>query len=85
MITAEKLRIYQRYHGDIDGWVRVRNASEMSAMTDQDWLDISELLQRLSLEKSVPVVESFRADTAHLLTERVADATTANQLKELAA
>jgi hypothetical protein len=23
MITPEKLRIYQRYRGDIDGWARI--------------------------------------------------------------
>jgi hypothetical protein len=41
-------------------------------------------LQRLSLEKSVPVSESFRAATALLLAERVDDPATTEQLKDLA-
>jgi hypothetical protein len=84
MITAEKLRIYESYSGDMDGWARVRDASGLRAMTDQDWFDIGELLQRLSLQKSVPVAESYRAATAQLPAERVADSATANRLKEIA-
>ena len=84
MITTEKLRIHQRYSGDIDGWARVGSASEKQNMTDQDWRDIDELLQRLSLEKNVPVAESFCAETAQLLVERVSDHAVVEQLKSLA-
>jgi len=84
VITAEKLRIHQRYKGDIDGWARTGDPLEKRAMTDQDWTDIDELLQRLALVKSVPVAESFRVATAKLLAERAPDPIVAEQLKTLA-
>jgi hypothetical protein len=84
VITAEKLRIYQRYKGDIDGFSRVRDRHEMSVITDDDWRTIDILWQRLALEQSVPCAESFRTETQRLLSEQVADAATAAQLKQLA-
>ncbi len=84
MITTDKLRIHQRYKGDVDGWARAGNPSEKQAMTDQDWSDIDELLQRLALVKTVPVAESFRLATAQLLAERAPDPAVAAQLNALA-
>jgi hypothetical protein len=84
VITAEKLRIYQRYNGDIDGFSRGRITTESSAITDDDWLGIDILLQRLRLEQSVLCAENFRAETQRLLSEQVADAETTAQLKQLA-
>lgn len=84
VITVEKLRIYQRYKGDLDGFSRRRDPLEMSIITDDDWIMIDILSQRLFLEQSVPCAESFRADTQRLLSEQVSDAVTAAQLKELA-
>ena len=85
MITAEKLRIYQRYKGDIDGFSRVRDRHEMSLITGDDWSTIDILWQRLTLEQSVPCAASFRIETQRMLSEQVADAATAAQLKQLAA
>ena len=85
VITIEKLRIYHRYKGDIDGFSRVRDPHEMSIITDDDWHMIDILWQRLALEHSVPCAESFRTETQRLLSDQVADAATAAQFEQLVA
>lgn len=84
MITIDALRVYQRYEGDIDGFSRRKDPREMLAITDEDWRNISLLLQRLALEKNVPVAESFRAETSRLLAEQVVDEATVRLLREIA-
>jgi hypothetical protein len=84
VITAEKLRIYRRYNGDIDGFAHGHNTAGFSTISDDDWRTIDILWQRLALEQSVPCAESFRAETQRLLLEQVADAATVAQLKQLA-
>jgi hypothetical protein len=84
MITAEKLRIYSRYNGDVDGWARVRAPDELGVMTDQDWADIDLLLQRFSIEKSGFAAASFFAETSRLIAEQVPDIAAVARLRELA-
>jgi len=48
MITLEKLRTYQEYGGDIDGWARASKGKVRSFMTDADWYLIDELLMGLT-------------------------------------
>ena len=38
MITEEKLNIFRRYAGDVDGWVLARDAREHEIIADSDWL-----------------------------------------------
>jgi len=84
LITVEMLRLYGRYKGDPDGFSRARNEAEMRIMVDCDWNKINELVQRISLENSVPVAESFRATTARMIEEHVFNEDAAKQLRELA-
>jgi len=49
MITLEKLRIYEKFGGDIDGFSRSKLSE---SITDQDWHLIGELLQGLSIVQS---------------------------------
>jgi hypothetical protein len=48
MLTLEKLKVYTRFGGDIDGWARSRR-DDGSGMTDADWFLIEELRQALRI------------------------------------
>jgi len=84
MITAEKLTVFQRYGGDIDGWVRVGTPAEKALMTDEDWAAIAELLQRLAVVKSGHAAESYQAETRHLVAAATMDEDVAKRLMECA-
>jgi len=49
MITKEKLDIYIKYNGDIDGWVRMNIPHERKTMKDKDWYLIDDLIQDIIL------------------------------------
>jgi len=61
MITREKLRIYEKFAGDIDGFARGSKPSEREFMTDQDWRLIGELLQGLAIVQSGLASGDFEA------------------------
>jgi hypothetical protein len=62
VITEEKLNIFRRYAGDVDGWVLARDAREHEIMADSDWAQIEELRHRLWLEQhsTFPRISSHR-------------------------
>ena len=60
MITAEKIRIFSRYNGNSDGWARVQEPYEMTAMGDDNWVVINELLQCFAIERSGFADPKFR-------------------------
>ena len=82
MITEEKLRIFERYDGDVDDWQR-RGSIERELISDQDWIDIAHLRHRLWLQKHVPVAPEFIVQTEALLQEKVADRSVVTLLSEL--
>lgn len=73
MITNEKLTVYQRFGGDIDGWARVATPIEKALMTDEDWADISEVLLRLAIVKSGQATDAYGAETKRLIAAKVED------------
>lgn len=38
MLTLDKLNIYRRFDGDLDGWARIANGHDATGITDADWL-----------------------------------------------
>ena len=84
MITDEKLTIYQRYGGDIDGWVRSAVPLEKALMTDADWAVIAELLQRLAIVKSGRAADTYEAETNRLIAVEVKDEGVLKRLLEYA-
>jgi hypothetical protein len=84
MITEEKLTVFQRYGGDIDGWVRVGTPAEKALMTDADWAAIAELLQRLAVVQSGHAAESYQAETRRLVAAATKDEDVAKRLMECA-
>lgn len=47
VLTLEKLRVYESFEGDIDGWARTARPRNLAGMTDEDWYLIDELRQAL--------------------------------------
>jgi hypothetical protein len=84
MITEEKLTVFERYGGDIDGWVRVGTPAERALMTDEDWAAIDELLQRLAIVRSGHAAESYQAETRRLVAASTVDENVAKRLIEYA-
>jgi hypothetical protein len=84
MITEEKLTVFQRYGGDIDGWVRVGTPAEKALMTDEDWAAIAELLQRLAIVKSGHAAESYQAEPRRLVAAATMDEDVAKCLMKCA-
>lgn len=83
MITLEKLRTYQEFNGDIDGWARTSQGRVKSSMTDADWYLIDELLMGLTTIGTGTASPSFvREVEARLLTSTV-DETTRAALRAL--
>lgn len=58
MITIDKVRIYQRFNGNIDGWARVGTKEEKSIMSDNDWFLIEGFITDIKLVKT-----GFASDT----------------------
>ena len=78
MITLEKLRTYQKFNGDIDGWARTSQGIVESSMTDADWYLIDELLMGLTTVGTGTASPSFvHAVETRLLTCTVDEATRA--------
>jgi len=78
MITLEKLRTYQEFNGDIDGWTRASKSKVKSFMTDADWYLIDELLMGLTTIGTGLTSPSFVHEIENkLLTSTVDEATRA--------
>jgi hypothetical protein len=84
MLTPEKLRIYRRFGGDIDGWARASGLGDSSGMTDDDWSLIDELRQGLRIVSSGQASVEFASSVERRLLAATADDRTREQLRELA-
>lgn len=84
MLTLEKLEIYQRFDGDIDGWIRGSRHPDSSGMTDADWSLIDELRTALHIIASGAASPRFAAATERKLRLSVADEQTREALRKLA-
>lgn len=51
MITADKLKLFERYSGDVDAWARSGSKKEQLIMMDNDWYLIDDMIQDLNLIK----------------------------------
>lgn len=52
MLNTEKIGLYRKYAGDIDGFARAGDAEARAVITDDDWFLIDSLVQKLFLVKS---------------------------------
>ena len=49
MINNYKIKIYIKYNGDIDNWVRSGSNTEKSALKDGDWYLIGKFIEEIYL------------------------------------
>ena len=84
MVTKNKLRIYERYDGDIDSWARTGSKREKSVMTDNDWHVIERLIQNVVLMKKGLASCNFSASLSQQLKESCDTASTIDRLQHLA-
>lgn len=83
MITIDKIGIYKRFNGDIDGWSRVGTKEEKSIMTDKDWFLIEGFIQDINLVKKSLTSDSFMKLVSERLNENCDTDETIQALKEL--
>jgi hypothetical protein len=84
MITLEKLRTYQEFNGDIDGWARASNGKVKSLMTDADWFLIDELLMGLAIVGTGLASPHFVHEIESKVLTSAVDEATRNALRALA-
>jgi len=69
MITLEKLKIFSRYNGDVDMWVRAGKFSEKKIMVSDDWYLIDNFIQQIGLVNKSLTSEKFKSDLNKRLME----------------
>lgn len=84
MVTDEKLTVYQRYGGDVDGWVRAATPRQRALMTDADWAAISEVLFRLAVVKSGQADSAYETETRRLVDAIVENESVSTRLMDCA-
>ncbi len=83
LITLEKLAVYRKYAGDIDGWSRMRTPQD-DIITGAEWSTITHLLQELTVYKRNLVSERYGQQIQGKLMELAADDEVARQLLDIA-
>lgn len=83
MITQDKIKIYKRYNGDIDGWSRNGSKKEKFVMTDDDWYIIDGLIQDFTLVKNGLTSLTFNNDLNNKLKENCDNEETIQALKAI--
>ena len=69
MITPEKIKIYIRYGGDIDGFVRGGTTKEKEIMNGNDFSEIQSLIQDIILMKRNLSSKRYTEDTRKKIAE----------------
>ncbi len=85
MLTLAKIRTYEKFHGDIDGYARARAGGDTSGITEDDWTLIDRLRQAIYLVATGRAGGSFPVKTEQELQAVTADEATREALRELAA
>lgn len=83
MITLEKLKTYQEFNGDIDGWARASRGNGESFMTDADWYLLDELLMGLTITGTGLASASFVREVEAKLRASTADDATRVALRTI--
>lgn len=83
MITVEKLRTYQEFDGDIDGWARASKGKGDRSMLDTDWYLINELLTGLTIIETGLASSSFVREVEAKMRASTTDEATRAALRTL--
>ena len=69
MIAEEKIKIYQKYGGDIDGFSRGGENNEKKLFEDNDWSLINNVFQDLEIVKKGLCSSEFKSRFEKLLND----------------
>ena len=83
MITAEKLKIYKKYSGNIESWDRFGNKKDKKFLEYEEWELIDELIQNLELLEKGLASDSFASQTIDKLKKVCDSEKTQEELKFL--
>jgi len=83
MLTVEKLRVWEEFHGDRDIFGRV-DERRLKGVTWDDWHEIEVFVADLRMMSNVAVAESFAHDFERRIAELVADDEARQMLRRLA-
>jgi hypothetical protein len=84
MLTLEKLRVYESFDGDMDGWARTARPGNPHGMTDEDWFLVDELRQALHQVAAGLASPHYKAHLEERLLEVTDDAAVRERLLQLA-
>ena len=84
MITVSKLKLYQKYDGDLDGLSRSSCRDNALDSIEDDWRTIEKLRSGLWSIQKVPCAQSYRDKIKKELASQTADEETRNLLMEIA-
>jgi hypothetical protein len=84
VITHEKLRVFEKYHGDMDDWARLGTPEEKLLLKDDDWYEISGVIQQLAILKKGLASSPHCAGIQEMLALQVPDFNTQRRLRDLA-
>ena len=62
MLTIEKIKIYNKFGGDIDGLARVGKSTKKNLISDNDWSLINEFEQDVKLILSLETILTLRRE-----------------------
>lgn len=83
MITENKIKLYNKYSGNIDGWARNNSKKELAIMSDDDWFLIDGFIQDLTLVKNGLVSLEFNNSLNDRLKENCDTEETINKIKRI--
>jgi hypothetical protein len=84
MLTVDKLKTYQRFGGDMDGWaLHEKFEGNPTGMTTQDWFLIEELRQGLRIVAAGLASASYRTSIEAKVMNATSDADTRELLRKL--
>lgn len=84
MITSEKLKIYQKYFGNTEGWDRFGKPEDKEVLEYYEWNLIDKLIHRLELVEKGLASDSFNSQTLKDLKKVCDSEKTEQELKRLA-
>jgi hypothetical protein len=84
VITPEKLRVFEKYHGNVDAWARLATQDEKELLKDEDWYEISNVIQHLAILKKRLASPDNDEAINQILALQVGDSNTQRRLLALA-
>jgi hypothetical protein len=80
MISIDKIKIFRKYHGDIDFWARSGSKKEKLIINDNDWYIIDTLIQDMLFVRKGLSTKEFKEDIDNKLKEICSDQEVIKQL-----